>query len=106
MCPVLGWVMHRPRSRAQWLQETRIMRFEEACWAWQEGRFSQEEAARLLGVCERTFRRYLERFEEDGAAGLMDKRIGQISHRRAPVDEALALVDLCRREYPGWNVRH
>ena len=82
------------------------MRFEEAYWAWQEGRFSQEEAARLLGVCERTFRRYLERFEEEGAAGLMDKRIGQISHRRAPVDEALALVELYRREYPGWNVRH
>ncbi len=82
------------------------MRFEEAYWAWQQGRFSQEEAARLLGVCERTFRRYLERFEEEGPTGLMDKRIGQISHRRAPVDEALALVELYRREYPGWNVRH
>jgi hypothetical protein len=82
------------------------MRFEEAYWAWQDGRFSQEEAARLLGVCERTFRRYLERFEEEGPTGLMDKRIGQISHRRAPVDEALALVELYRRGYPGWNVRH
>jgi len=82
------------------------MRFIEAFGGWQEGRFSQEEAARLLGVCERTFRRYLERYEEEGAEGLIDKRIGRISPRRASVDEVSALVDLYRREYPGWNVRH
>ena len=82
------------------------MRFIEAFGGWQQGRFSQEEAARLLGVCERTFRRYLERYEEEGAEGLIDKRIGRISPRRASVDEVSALVDLYRREYPGWNVRH
>ena len=41
----------RPTER---LQEIRIMRFEEACSSWIEGRLTQEEAARLLGVCERT----------------------------------------------------
>ena len=40
-------------KRAEWLQETRKMRFEEACGGWQSGRLTQEEAARLLGVCER-----------------------------------------------------
>ena len=34
------------------------MRFKEAYGGWQERRLTQEEAARLLGVCERTFRRY------------------------------------------------
>ena len=34
------------------------MRFEEACGGWQERRLTQEEAARMLGVCERTFRRF------------------------------------------------
>jgi predicted DNA-binding protein (UPF0251 family) len=33
------------------------MRFGEACTGWNEGRLTQEEAAWLLGVCERTFRR-------------------------------------------------
>src|SRR5882762_6419275 len=44
-------------SRARWLQETRKMRFEETYTDWQEKRLTQAEAARLLGVCERTFRR-------------------------------------------------
>jgi hypothetical protein len=43
--------------RTQLLQEVRKMRFEEAYEGWQSGRLTQEEAARLLGVCERTFRR-------------------------------------------------
>ena len=30
------------------------MRFEEACGGWQDRRLSQEEAARMLGVRERT----------------------------------------------------
>ena len=42
------------------------MRFAEACGGWQERRISQEEAARLLGVCERTFRRYVDRYEDEG----------------------------------------
>ena len=37
------------------------MRFKEAYDGWQEGRLTREEAAQLLGVCERTFRRYVDR---------------------------------------------
>ncbi len=37
------------------LQEIRQMRFEETFSIWTEGRISQEEAARMLGVCSRTF---------------------------------------------------
>ena len=33
----------------------------------------QEEAAVLLGVCARTFRRYVDRYEEDGLDGLCDQ---------------------------------
>ena len=40
--------------RTERLQEVRKMRFEEACGGWQERRLTQEEEARLLGVCERT----------------------------------------------------
>lgn len=48
--------------RTEWLQETRRMRFEEAYGAWSERRLTQEEAAQLLGVCERTVRRYIDRY--------------------------------------------
>ena len=39
-------------------------------------RLTQEEAARLLGVCERTFRRYVDRYEDEGLDGPPDKRLG------------------------------
>ena len=93
-------------SRAEWLQETRQMRFEEAHEGWTGSRLTQEEAAALLGVCARTFRRYVDRYEEDGLEGLMDKRLCEVSHRRAPVDEVMKLVEQYRRGHRGWNVKH
>lgn len=89
-----------------WLQETRLMRFEEAYDGWRSRRLTQEEAALILGVSDRSFRRYVDRFEESGLDGLADKRLTQVSHRRAPVDEVLALVDLYSSRHMGWNVSH
>jgi len=82
------------------------MRFEEAFSEWQERRLSQVEAARLLGMHERTFRRYVARYAEEGEEGLLDKRLTKASHRRAPVDEVMNLTDLYREHYGGWNVKH
>lgn len=82
------------------------MRFEEAYTSWQEKRLTQEEAASLLGVCERSFRRYINRFEEDGLQGLLDKRMAQVSSHKAPVDEVLRLEALYRERYEGWNLKH
>ena len=42
-------------KRTEILQEVRKMRFEEAYEGWNKGRLTQEEAARLLGVCDRRF---------------------------------------------------
>ena len=39
-------------------------------------------------MSERTFRRWRERYEAEGAAGLYDRRLGRVSARRAPVDDA------------------
>ena len=88
------------------LQEIRKMRFEEAYEGWNAGRLTQAEAARILGVCERSFRRYMWRYEEEGLAGLIDRRLEQASNRQAPVYEAMALTDEYRRRYTGWNVKH
>ena len=93
-------------SRTRWLQETREMRFEEAYSGWRQRRLTQEDAAMILGVNVRTFRRYVDRYEEYGLEGLADKRLTQASHRRAAVDEVTALVDLYRAKYFDWNVSH
>ena len=90
-------------KRTAWLQETRKMRFEEAYGGWQGNRLTQEEAAQILGVSDRTFRRYVERYEDSGLEGLMDKRLSQVSHRRASVDEVLALQELYRQNHRYWN---
>ena len=60
-------------KKTELLQEVRKMRFEEAYEGWKRGRLTQEEAARLLGVCDRTYRRYLVRYEEQGMEGLVDQ---------------------------------
>jgi transposase len=88
------------------LQEVRKMRFEEVYGGWRERRLSQQEAARILGISERSFRGYRDRYEAEGIEGLIDRRLGQISHRRAPVDEVIALQEQYREGYRGWNVRH
>ena len=93
-------------TRTQVLQEIRQMRFAEAYGGWQERRLTQEEAARLLGVCERTFRRYVDRYEDEGLDGLVDKRLSEVSARRAPVDEVLRTEALYRERNDGWNVKH
>ena len=93
-------------KRTELLQEVRKMRFEEAYEGWERGRLTQQEAAMLLGVCDRTFRRYLLRYEDKGMEGLIDQRLGQISHRSAPVDEVVSLSDLYRCRYQGFTVKH
>jgi transposase len=82
------------------------MRFEEAYEGWRSGGFTQEEAAMVLGVCDRTFRRYLVRYDEGGLDALMDKRLTQASHRCAPVDEVMRLTEQYQSRYLGWNAKH
>ena len=82
------------------------MRFEEAYTGFRRRRLTQEEAAMLLGVNVRTFRRHIHRYEEDGLEGLYDKRLARASHRRAPVDEVMELERLYRDRYDGWNIKH
>lgn len=93
-------------KRTQLRQENIKMRFEGIYKDWTAGRLSQAEAARILGVSDRTFRRYLGWYEQEGMEGLIDRRIEQRSHLRAPVDEVLALEEMYRGRFQGWNVKH
>ena len=92
--------------RTEMLPEIRKMRFEEVYTGWNESRLTQEEAARILGVCDRTFRRYIDRYEYLGMDGLSDKRLSQASFRRAPVDEVIAVAARYKSHYRGWSVKH
>ena len=63
-------------------------------------------AAEILGVTERTFRRWIVRYEADGPEGLDDRRLGRASARAVPVDEALQMVMLYESRYTGGTVKH
>lgn len=93
-------------KRTRLLQEVRTMRFVSIYDDWQSKRLTQEEAAKLLDVSDRTFRRYINRYEDDGLDGLVDKRIERASHRCAPVDEVCRLENQYRTGFMGWNVKH
>ncbi len=54
----------------------------------------------------RTFRCNLGRYGDEGLARLIDRRLEQVSHRRAPVDEVLAVVQCYLNRHSGWNVKH
>ena len=83
-----------------------IMRFEELLERWETGRLSHSEAAAALGVSERTFRRWRGRHAEDGAAGLVDRRVGKPSPRRAPEAELQRMLRLYHEHYAGFAIRH
>jgi transposase len=92
--------------RTEQLQGLRLMKFEEIYGRSYRGELSQVEAAEVLGVSERTFRRYRDRFEAEGAEGLYDRRLGRASARRAGVDEVAAVLALFDTHYWDFTAKH
>jgi transposase len=88
------------------LQEIRLMRFEELVSQWTEKKITQEEAARILGVSDRTFRRYCRSYEESGASGLYDARLEKKSHNAVPVDEMMEVLTLFETRYSNFTAAH
>lgn len=69
-------------------------------------RLSAQDAAELLGMSERGFRRYRRRFEEEGVDGLFDRRLGKASARRVATDRVAWVLDAYRTRHMGWTVKH
>jgi transposase len=92
--------------RTEALQGVRMAMFLNLLHRWESAELNQEEAAELLGVTERTFRRWTRRYEEDGEAGLVDRRLGKASGKRVPIDRAQEVERLYRERYQGFTVKH
>ena len=87
-------------------QGVRMLKFMDVFGRWEASALSQLEASELLGMGERTFRRWCRRYEEDGEAGLLDRRIGKASGKRVPVDRCDEVEALYRTRYQGFTARH
>lgn len=88
------------------LQGVRMAMFLNILDRWESAELNQEEAAELLGIDVRTFRRWTRRYEEEGEAGLVDRRLGKASGKRVPADRAEEVERLYRERYPGFTVKH
>lgn len=82
------------------------MRFEDVYGQWTEKHLTIEQAADMLGVCGKTFRRWGLKFEESGLEGLLDKRLGKAAHNSAPVDEVMAVISLFETHYQDFTASH
>ncbi len=92
--------------RTEQLQGLRLMKYEDVYGRWCGGELSQTEAAEVLGMSERTFRRYRDRLEADGADGLYDRRLGRASARRVPVDTVMEVLELFDTRYFDFTAKH
>ncbi len=92
--------------RTERLQGLRLMKFEEVYGRSYRGELSQLEAAEILGMSERTFRRWRDRYEAEGAEGLYDRRLGRVSARRVGADEVLRMLELfdtCYEDFTAYR---
>ena len=83
-----------------------MKKFRDVLSRWEAGELSMMEAGELLGMSERQFRRYRGRYEEEGAEGLVDRRVGKPSPKRVPAADARLMLELYGEVYRGWNVKH
>jgi transposase len=81
------------------------MRFEDVLGRTERSELSQMEAAELLGISERTFRRWRDRHRDLGMEGLAGRRLSP-SLRRASVAEIERMLGLYRELYRGFTVKH
>lgn len=93
-------------DRTAWLQDRRMQKFWDVLRRWESKQLSMVEAAEILGMSERQFRRYRARYEEDGPDGLLDRRLGRASAKQVPADEVDFMLEQYRSHYRGWNVKH
>ena len=64
------------------------------------------EAAEIIGVTDRTMRRWRERLVSDGYSGLVDRRKGKPSDRRVPLETVEEVLRLYQEVYFDLNIRH
>src|ERR1051326_7651293 len=63
-------------------------------------------AAEILGVTDRTMRRWRERLEEEGYSGLADRRKGKPSAQRIPLLTVEKVLGLYQETYYDLIMRH
>jgi transposase len=84
----------------------RILKLQEVILKAMAGKLTWVAAAEIIGVTDRTMRRWRERWQEHGYSGLWDYRKQQPSPKRVPVEQLEQVLQLYREKYFDFNVQH
>jgi transposase len=84
----------------------RMMKVQEVILRAMAGKLRWWQAAEILGVTERTMRRWRWRYQQHGYDGLYDRRKGKPSPKRVPLETVEQVLGLYQQEYADHNVRH
>jgi transposase len=84
----------------------RAMKIQEVILKAMAGKLKWWEAAEIIGVTDRTMRRWRQQYEEHGYSGLWDYRKRRPGPRRVPVADLTEVLRLYRERYFDFNVQH
>lgn len=84
----------------------RMMKIQEVILKAMAGKLKWWEAAEIIGVTDRTMRRWRERYQEHGYSGLWDYRKRSPSPKRIKVEVLEQVLQLYREKYFDFNVQH
>jgi transposase len=84
----------------------RAMKIKEVLTRAMSGQISWIQAAEIIGVRDRTIRRWRARLEQGGYEGLYDRRMRRPSPKRVPLATVEKVLRLYRERYYDLNVKH
>jgi transposase len=95
-----------PNQQYSAAEVERMMKLQDVLLKAMAGKMRWWEAAEIVGVTDRTMRRWRERLEEHGYDGLTDRRKGKRSQRRVPVKTCEEVLRLYQERYFDLSVQH
>ena len=84
----------------------RAMKVQEVILRAMAKRITWWQAAEILGISDRSMRRWRQGYEEHDYDGLFDRRRGKPSPKRVPLEQAEKVLQLYQEKYFDLNVRH
>jgi transposase len=90
-------------SAAEW---ERTMKMQEVILRAMAKKITWWQAAEILGISNRTMRRWKWQYEHEGFKGLLDRRKGKPNWKRVPAGETERILGLYRDKYFDLNVSH
>ena len=84
----------------------RAMKIQEVILRAMSGQIHWIQAAEIIGISDRSMRRWKDRYERGGYDGLFDRRTRRPSPKRVPMKTAEQILHLYRERYFDFNVQH